>query len=201
MLIDVGHIRYMGIIKTQQSRPSDVSKSKYIIHLWATRERDGETVCRNCHPLSIEIVQYNARIKNATRCNFECFHLLLAPATFLITHPYYYFVLFVLLLLLQFSLFLFRFYFGAMHKYWNIVLYVARSARTACHKYFSSYGPSGFQHSHTHVHTLTHIDTWRGETATEAGAGKIIKNNSGHKIGGNRTRERPMQKSFFIGPV
>lgn len=59
-------------------------------------EQNGRRWRESCHPLSIEIVQYNARIKNATRCNFECFHLLLAPATFLITHPYYYFVLFLL---------------------------------------------------------------------------------------------------------
>lgn len=76
-------------------------------------EREGGegTVCRICQPSSIEIVQYNARIKNAMRCNFECIHLL-APATFLITHPYYYFILFLLLLLLQF-LFWFCFYFGS----------------------------------------------------------------------------------------
>lgn len=114
-----------------------------------------ETVCRMCHPLSIEIVQYNARIKNATRCNFECFHLLLAPATFLITHPYYYYVLFLLFAFTSVSLLFWSH--AQILKYRSIC--GERSARTACHKYFSSYGPSGFQHTHTHVHTHAHTDT------------------------------------------
>lgn len=127
-------------------------------------EQNGRRWRESCHPLSIEIVQYNARIKNATRCNFECFHLLLAPATFLITHPYYYFVLFVLFActsLFSVSVSLLFWSHAQILKYRSIC--GERSARTACHKYFSSYGPSGFQHSHTHTYTLTPTQTHEEE--------------------------------------
>lgn len=198
MLMDVGHIQYILLCMWALSKHNSLDLQTFQNQNTSfIYEQNGRRWRESCHPLSIEIVQYNARIKNATRCNFECFHLLLAQATFLITHPYYYFVLFVLFAFTSVSLLFWSH--AQILKYRSIC--GERSARTACHKYFSSYGPSGFQHSHTHAHLHTHTDTWRGETATEAGAGKIIKNNSGHKIGGNRTRERPMQKSFFIGPV
>lgn len=117
------------------------------------QEGDG-TVCRICQPSSIEIVQYNARIKNAMRCTFERIHLL-APATFLITHPYYYFVLLLLLLL-----FLFCFYFGShpqILKYrsiWHAVLVPLVINILAATAQAVSNTPT-----HTHTHAPTHRHT------------------------------------------
>lgn len=132
----------MGIVKIHKSRPSDIFK----IHpLNQERERHRETL--------YQLKLFNIII-NATRCNFECIHSLGLLKTFLITHPYYYFVLLSVFVSVSVSVSLLFWSHTQILKYRSIwgVLSAAAAAGTACHKYFSSYGPSGF---HTHTHTVT----------------------------------------------
>lgn len=157
---------YVGIVKIHKSRPSDVFK----IHpLNQERERQRVSV----DPISIEIVQYNARIINATRYNFECIHWLGLLKTFLITHPYYYFVLLSVFVSVSVSLLFWSH--TQILKYlsiWGVLSAAVAAAGTACHKYFSSYGPSGF-HTHTHIPTVTPTDTCE----ERRNSGGIWKNN------------------------
>lgn len=151
----------MGIVKIHKSRPSDIFKIR--VHpLNQERERHRETL--------YQLKLFNIII-NATRCNFECIHSLGLLKTFLITHPYYYFVLLSVFVSVSVSLLFWSH--TQILKYRSIwgVLSAAAAAGTACHKYFSSYGPSGF---HTHTHTQSHPQT---HVMKRGNGGGIWKNN------------------------